>query len=186
MIIAIKEKDRIVVGYSNADSLTGYSDETILDEENIALKFAPNGNLFGFVNAERVSDLLLSDDGLMKEEITPKIIVKDIIPFIKDIAGIDSESNEWNNIMTICSNNHIYDVDKFFEFREVKDYVCHACGGGWSFLRSVLDVTTDLPAEERIIKAVKFSNKLQKRNFFPLIITDTKTKVMKRIYEGEN
>ena len=52
-------------------------------------------------------------------------------------------------------------------------------------LKSVLDATTDLSAEERIIKAVSFASKLHKENLFPIVITDTKSKKFRNIYKGE-
>jgi hypothetical protein len=49
----------------------------------------------------------------------------------------------------------------------------------------VLDETAELSAEERIMKAIIFASELHKESMFPIIITDTKSKKFKYIYEGE-
>ena len=82
MIIAIKQKDKTVVGYTNADYKL-LSEQDLIHEENLPLKFAPNGNLFAFCKLGRVADYLLCDDEFLATEITPQNIVNKIIPAIK-------------------------------------------------------------------------------------------------------
>ena len=40
MIIAIKEKDKVVIGYSNTENWGKLANEDYIDEENVAVKFA--------------------------------------------------------------------------------------------------------------------------------------------------
>ena len=188
MIIAIKDKDRVVMACSNTDSLDGLTDMDYVDEENVAIKFSKSGKVFGFANMDRRSDMLLYDDVFMGLDITPQTIVKDVIPYIKcELKENDipiAEDGNWQNALIICDNEHIYDIDPTFGFYEADDYVCH--GYRVETLKSVLDATIGLPAEERILKAVSFASKLHKENLFPIVITDTKNKQFKRIYQGEN
>jgi hypothetical protein len=133
--------------------------------------------------------LFIYEDDFIDADITPKSIVKEIIPYMKyklDQNGLlVKEDGRWNNALTICcSNGRVYDIGVDFKFSEVSDYVCH--GYRVDTIKSVLDATTNLSAEERIIKAVNFANKLHKENLFPIVITDTKSKKFKNIYQGEN
>ena len=186
MIIAIKEKDKIVVGYTNADVWTALTDSDYVDLENVAIKFTENGDLYGFINMGRKSDILLYDDKFFDIEVSAKNVVREIIPYIKESLrknDIPIEKGCWGNALIICKDNNIYDVNPYFKFKEVNDYICHGAFVG--YLSSVLDNTTDLPSEERIIKAFKYTGKVNKENFFPIVITDTKSKQFK-VVNGED
>lgn len=186
MIIAIKEKDRVVVGYTNSDEWK-MSASTCVDEENVAMKYTKDGTLLGFARMDRGSDILKYDEGLENIEITPQSVVRDVIPQIKKALEkggkkLDKEKN-WENTLTICLQNRIFDVSPRFYFREVEEFVCH--GYATETLQSVLDETSHLPAEERIIKALTFAGELDHNDYFPVTITDTKTKQFKSIYKGD-
>ena len=188
MIIAIKEKDKVVIGYTNTDKWARLIDKDYVDEENYAIKFTEKGTLFACPIMDRTSDLLLYNEEFLNKEITPKSIVREIIPQIKELLKennrpIDEDGN-WNNTVYLCNDKHLYHVDTHFRFTEVEDYMCN--GFNVEILKSVLDDTVGLPAEERITKAVSFASKINKELLFPLIITDTKTKQFKYIYKGEN
>ena len=187
MIIAIKEKGKVVIGYSNTDFWGRLTDKDYVEEENVAIKFSETGNIFAFANMDRRSDIFLYNDDFINTEVNPKTLIRTIIPYIKEKLiendkPIDENGN-WRNALVICNKNHIYDIDPTFGFYESNDYVCH--GYRVETLKSVLDATTNLPAEERIMKAVNFSNKLHKENLFPIVITDTTSKKIKCIYQGE-
>ena len=187
MIIAIKEKDKVVIGYSNTDFWCRLTDKDYVEEENVAIKFSETGNIFAFANMDRRSDIFLYNDDFLNTEVNPKTLVRTIIPYIKEkLIENDKpvdENGSWRNALVICNKNHIYDIDPMFGFYESNDYVCH--GYRVETLKSVLDATTNLPAEERIMRAVNFSNKLHKENLFPIVITDTTSKKIKCIYQGE-
>jgi hypothetical protein len=188
LIIAIKDKDRVVMACSNTDRLNRLTDKDYVDKENVAIKFSKNDNVFGFAAMDRRSDILLYDDVFMDLEINAQTIIKDVIPYIKcelkeNNKPVDENGN-WQNALIICDNEHIYDIDPTFGFYEADDYVCH--GYNVETIKSVLDATTNLSAEERIMKVVSFASKLHKEDLFPLIITDTKTKQFKYIYKGED
>ena len=186
MIIAVKEKDRVVIGFSATDRMYA-SDMDFVDEENIAVKVSNSGKVFGFATMDTCSDSLLYDDEFMNLEIAPKAIIKDVIPYIKfELKELNKPLDEdggWRNALVLCDDEHIYDIDTKFGFCEVDDYVCH--GYEVETAKSVLDATVSLPAEERIIKAMTFIGKTNKVNLFPMVIIDTKSKKFKNIYEGE-
>ena len=186
MIIAIKEKDKVVVGYSNVDYWLTISDKDTVDEENIAIKVSPTGKLFVMGALNRTSDLFLYDDEFLSMEISPQNIIRKVIPYIKDKLrekGKNKE-NEWDNALIICDNESIYALNCAFEFYEVDDYCCY--GFKKETLQSVLDENKGLPAEQRILETINFMTKQYKKDFFPLTIIDTKTKEFKHFYKGEN
>ena len=187
MIIAIKEKDKVVIGYTNLDSWGRLTNKDYVDEENLAIKFSKTGKVFACPNMNRRSDILLYDDELLNLDVSPKSVVKEIIPYIKERLkenDIPIDKGDWKNALVICDNEHIYDIGPKFAFREVHDFVCHGYREAETII-SVLDATPSISAEQRIIKAVSFASKVYKENLFPLVITDTKDGKLKVIYEGE-
>ena len=187
MIIAIKEKDKVVIGYTNLDSWGRLTNKDYVDEENLAIKFSKTGKVFACPNMNRRSDILLYDDELLNLDVSPKRIVKDIIPYIKERLkenDIPIDKGDWKNALVICDNEHIYDIGPKFAFREVHDFVCHGYREVDAVI-SALDATPSMSAEQRIIKAVSFASKAYKENLFPIVITDTKDGKLKVVYEGE-
>ena len=187
MIIAIKEKDKVVIGYTNLDSWGRLANKDYVDEENLAIKFSKTGKVFACPNMNRRSDILLYDDELLNLDVSPKNVVKEIIPYIKERLNdndIPIDKGDWKNALVICDNEHIYDIGPKFAFREVHDFVCHGYREAETVI-SVLDATPSISAEQRIIKAVSFASKIYTENLFPLVITDTKDGKLKVIYEGE-
>ena len=187
MIIAIKEKDKVVIGYTNLDTWGRLTNKDYVDEENLAIKFSKTGKVFACPNMNRRSDILLYDDELLNLDVSPKSVVKEIIPYIKELLNendIPIDKGDWKNALVICDNEHIYDIGPKFAFREAQDFICHGYREAETII-SVLDATPSISAEQRIIKAVSFASKIYKENLFPLVITDTKDGKLKVIYEGE-
>ena len=187
MIIAIKEKDKVVIGYTNLDSWGRITNKDYVDEENLAIKFSKTGKVFACSDMNRRSDILLYDDELLNLDVSPKNVVKEIIPYIKERLNendIPIDKGDWKNALVICDNEHIYDIGPKFAFREVHDFVCHGYREAETII-SVLDATPSISAEQRIIKAVSFASKVYKENLFPIVITDTKDGKLKVVYEGE-
>ena len=187
MIIAIKEKDNVVIGYTNLDTWDRLANTDYVDEENLAIKFSKTGKVFACPNMNRRSDILLYEDDLLNLDVSPKSVVKEIIPYIKERLNendIPIDKGDWKNALVICDNEHVYDIGPKFAFREVHDFVCHGYREAETII-SVLDATPSISAEQRIIKAVSFASKMYKENLFPIVITDTKDGKLKVVYEGE-
>lgn len=187
MIIAIKEKNKVVIGYTNLDTWDRLANTDYVDEENLAIRFSKLGKVFACSDMDRRSDILLYDEELLNLEVSPKSIVKDIIPYIKERLkenDIPIDKGDWKNALVICDNEHVYDIGPIFAFREVNDFVVHGYREVDAVI-SALDATPSMSAEQRIIKAVSFASKVYKENLFPMIITDTKDRKIKVVYEGE-
>ena len=58
MIIAVKEKDKVVIGFTATDRMC-VSDMDYVDEENVAVKVSNSGKVFGFAIMDTCSDSLL-------------------------------------------------------------------------------------------------------------------------------
>lgn len=186
MIIAIKEQDGVVLGYTNADSWNKLALQDYVDEENVAIRFSKNGTAFAFSGMDGLSDALCYDDEFLNLEITPRSIVRDVIPYIKaKMKAINkplAENGSWGNALVISDGTHIYDISPKFGFFEADEYVCHGYHRG--LIQSVLSSTVGLPAEERIVKVAQFSSDTTKENLFPLVIVDVKNQKFKYVYEG--
>ena len=83
MIIAIKQADRVVVGYTTVDTWDCFTEQDSADPENIAIKFTPSGQLLVFALPVRRSDIFMYDEQFDQMTATPKDIIKDLIPYIK-------------------------------------------------------------------------------------------------------
>ena len=83
MIIAIKEKDNTVVGFSNTEVLFKFTNADYIDKENLPIRFTEKGKLLGFTHMNRMSDMFLYDENFINIETNEKSIVKEFIPFIK-------------------------------------------------------------------------------------------------------
>ena len=187
MIIAIKEKDKVVIGYTNLDIWDRLANTDYVDEENLAIRFSKLGKIFACSDMDRRSDILLYDEELLNFDVSPKSIIKDIIPYIKERLkenDIPIDKGDWKNALVICDNEHIYDIGPKFVFREVHDFVVHGYREVDAVI-SALDATPSMPAEQRIIEALSLASKVYKENLFPLVITDTKDGKLKVVYEGE-
>ena len=187
MIIAIKQEDKTIVAFSNCDAYAYFTEKDLVDDDNIALKFSGD-KLIGFADMDRRSDIFFYDKDFLNMEITPKNLVREVVPYVKqklkdNDKPIDDNGN-WGNAIVFCQDNHIYGIDPYFGVYEADDYVCH--GYRIEAVRSCLDQTKGLPAEERILKAIDFSCKLKRENLYPLVIADTSTKQIKRVMQGES
>lgn len=189
MIIAIKQADRVVVGYTTVDTWDCFTEQDSADSENIAIKFTPSGKLIVFALPVRRSDIFMYDEQFDQMTATPKDIIKDLIPYIKRKLKENhkplGKDGGWGNSLVICDNNNIYQVTPKLDFREDGDYMTITPFDLAGTVKSVLDATTSLSVEERMVKVLKLVEKVHKQSLFPLIITDTKTQQFKVIYKGE-
>lgn len=187
MIIAVKEKDRVIVGCCYSELVIGLTEGDYINEENTPMTFLEDGKFVVMSNPSRVSDILIYDDKFLSIEVSPKAIINDTIPYIKRALKENqyaiSRNGTWDNSVTYVDGTRIYDIDPTFGFREVDDYVCH--GIDVNVVMGVLDATEGLSAEKRILNAVSFASKIKKVDWFPLIIVDTKTREVKHIMKEE-
>lgn len=185
MIIAVKEKEGVVFGYTNRQSLASLALKDYVDEENVPMGFFKNGNAFSFSILNRQSDIFCYDEEFLKMEPTPKSIVREIIPYIKAKLienGCANEEGSWKNALVISDGEHIYGVDTEFNFYEVEDFATHSFSS--AAIKSCLDATKDMDAEKRIVCATVFLEDVYGDQLFPIAIMDVKSKERKCVYKG--
>ena len=185
MIIAIREKGKVVVGYTNADYVVYPCEQDYVDAENIPIAFTKNG-LIGLAGAGRIADVLLYDPNFLGMKLSPDGILSKGIPYLKSILYSNQlmrNAERWDNAMILTDGARLYDVDPYFGFTETEDYFCHA--PNIDVCKSVLDETRGLPATERIFQAMKFIGDTQKINLFPYIVTDTVSRKICAIFGGK-
>ena len=184
MIIAVKDKDRVVVGSCNGDFWSGYTDKTLCDPDNVPIRFTEDGTLFACSHTDARSDLLLYNEELLQKEITPKSMEREISPFVKKTMEEAHfvENNHWGNALLVCRDNRLFDLSPTFTVSEVGDFACH--GIKLHLLFGVLDMNADKDAEARIVEAYTFYERATGQRLFPIVISDTKTKETKIVYEG--
>ena len=185
MIIAIKEKDKVVIGYTNLDFWGRLTNEDYVDEENLAIKFSKTGKVFACPNMNRRSDILLYDDELLNLDVSPKSVVKEIIPYIKEKAGEENfiSKGKWENDFIVCKGNKIYGVDGDFVLREGTDFLMF--GIGRDAVKGILNATKGLPARERIAKAIDFYGETTRSNYYPIAIVDTEKFALEFLEKGD-
>ena len=179
MIIAIKDKDRVVVAYSNNDILEKMEEKDSVDKENVAMRVLDNGTVFGFVKPGCRTDMFIYDDEFLSGDITPKYILREVIPYMKKKMADNNkpytEKKGMNNAMIICTPDRIFEIGNRLTLLEKESFACVS----WNYeevLISVLDATEGLSPRERICKTLDFVSKKYRANFYPCVITDTKSK----------
>jgi len=189
LIIAIKQEDRVVVGYTTVDTWNCFTEQDSIDPENIAIKFTPSGKLIAFALPISRADIFMYDEEFDQMASTPKSIIKDMIPYIqrklKENRKPLRKDGSWGNSVVICDNNSIYQVTPQLHFREEGDCLTISPSNITGTIKSVLDANASLPAEEQMVKVMQLVEKVHKHIMFPLVITDTKTQQFKVIYKGE-
>ena len=179
MIIAIKDNDKVVVAYSNNDVYEKMEEKDSVDQENVAMRVLENGNVFGFVKMGCTTDMFIYDDEFLTKDITPNYILREVIPYMKKKMSQNykpyTEKNGMNNAMLICTSDRIFEIGNHMTLFEKESFAC-ASWNHEEVLISVLDETEGLSAKERICKALDFVSKKYRSNFYPCVITDTKSK----------
>ena len=187
MIVAIKDKDKVVVGVTFYDMSFLMSQADCIDAENLPVKILDNGNIVGSSCCDVVSDAVLFDPDLSTFAMDYKGIVTKLIPHLKqkfEKLGALNKSNGFDNNFIICDNDNLIRVCSDFSVVECYEFAC--LGMGSSVMGTILTQTRHLSPEERILHAVSFVSKLYKEDAFPLAICDTKSKQFKYYYKGEN
>ena len=187
MLIAIKESDRVVLGYLCDEPNVFFLPTDLTDPENVPLTFSKSGRAVAFFRANAVADLFLHEDGFINEACDPDNTVRSI-PDIQEVLNEckfpKPQDVKWRNDLLICDDRHIYHLDCYFGFRELPDYACIDTNYDLeSTVTTLLDMTAGLPAEERFRMAAKFLFSVHSVYRYPVIITDTKTRVLKALYK---
>ena len=184
MIIARKSGDRIVVGSSVADSLVDMTERDLSLAENIPF-WKVKGNKNCYIFAEDLTfatDLLRYNDYVFKNVSDGNSVISDVVPKMKELLGRYSRiigKDEWDSQLLIIKDNKMFTIGHYFTVSEVYEFA----GLGYEqYLLGGLEESRDKSLDESILFAVRNLNRMRCRNFFPLMLFDSKTKKRKVVF----
>jgi hypothetical protein len=86
---------------------------------------------------------------------------------------------EWDSQLLIIKDNKMFTIGHYFTVSEVDEFA----GLGYEqYILGALEESRDKPMEESILFAVRNLNQMRCRNFFPLMLFDSKTKKRKVVF----
>ena len=179
MLIAVKDKDRVVVMSTITDVIRQMSSVDMVCEDNRLIKIK-DGVIYCFTSFGHIADIFLCDDKLYEFEVSPESIVKDIIPYmykkVRHEKGFDDkpwDEPNLHNALTIIKDNRIFDITPTFYFKEENDFLIH----GWNVEHIIgsLETTRGEDAEIRIGKALDLYYKINLESLRPCIVLDSKS-----------
>ncbi len=182
MIAAIKEENKIFIGY------TDKKEESValgdyLCRENIPC-YTDGDLIVFFAISNASSDYLTCHSEIFSGELSVDTIRSSVLPQIKKAAeklhGVTN--GRWQNAAVICKNGRLFSIASDFYVKEENDYVC--IGYSPEYARSVLDTERGLPPKERIAKAFEFHKNSTGEGGCPVIYIDSEEKRLKVLSGG--
>lgn len=188
MIIGIKEKDRVVLGFAYWTLQEVNARDKVL-EDNLPFKvFKDEDTIIACAEREIATDMLFTDENIetmIKEgKTTYEDVVNDFAPMIHDKMAKENlllDDGNWSNCFVVAKGNSIVDVTPTFFVQDVADFFVH--GFTTEYSKSNLLYSEGKPAEERIIEAFQFHTQMTCDHTFPIVLIDTKDFQMKVITE---
>ena len=188
MIIGIKEKERVVLGFAYW-ALPEVNDRDKVLEDNLPIKvFKDEGVVIACAERKITSDMLFADENIEKMIKEGKTAYEDAVneyaPMIHDKMAKENlllDDGKWSNCFAVAKGNSLIDVTPSFFVRDVADFFVH--GFTPEYVKSKLFCNEGKPAEERIIEAFRFHMQMMSDHVFPIVLIDTKDLQMKVITE---
>ena len=186
MIIGIKEKDRMVLGFAYWTLQEVNARDKVL-EDNLPFKvFKDEGVVIACAERKITSDMLFADENIEKMikegKTTYEDVVNDFAPMIHDRMAKENlllDDGKWSNCFVVAKGNSVVDVTPTFFVQDVADFFAH--GFTTEYVKSSLFYSVGKPAEERIIEAFRFHTQMMSDYMFPIVLVDTKDLQMKVI-----
>ena len=184
MVIARKDGDRIVVGSTVADTLIDMTERDLSLLENIPF-WKVKGEKNCYVFAEDLTfatDLLRFNDYVLKNITDGNSVITNVVPKIKELLSKYSQiinGKEWDSQLLIIKDNKMFTIGHYFTVSEVDEFA----GLGYEqYLLGGLEESRDKSLEESVLFAVRNLTQMRCRNFFPLMLFDSKTKKRKVVF----
>ena len=184
MVIARKDGDRIVVGSTVADTLIDMTERDLSLLENIPF-WKVKGEKNCYVFAEDLTfatDLLRFNDYVFKNITDGNSVITNVVPKMKELLSKYSQiinGKEWDSQLLIIKDNKMFTIGHYFTVSEVDEFA----GLGYEqYLLGGLEESRDKSLEESILFAVRNLNRMRCRNFFPLMLFNSKTKKRKVVF----
>lgn len=188
MLVIIGE-DRVTLAHSGALHIRdadvdgnepGVDDARIWDVPN------EDGLIIGVGDDRVIADLLRYDADLVRGTLSLQKIQKEVIPAIRKKLGQFgkiAEKGFTGNSIYIAQGNRCFEIDSMFTCTEVERM------SGYQIIEddvvSYCECHADMPMEERLKKAFRYSEDRLGRKMFPVLWMDTKERKVRKI-EKEN
>ena len=188
MIIGIKEKDRVVLGFAYWALQEVNARDKVL-EDNLPFKaFKDEGVIIACAERKITTDILFVDETIEKmiEEgkTTYEDAVNEYAPMIHNRMAKENlllDDGNWSNCFVVAKGNSVLDVTPTFFVQDVTDFFVH--GFTPDHVKSKLTCNEGKPAEERIIEAFRFHTQTMGDQMLPIVLIDTKDFQVKVITE---
>lgn len=188
MIIGIKEKDRVVLGFAYWALQEVNARDRVL-EDNLPFKvFKDDGVIIACAERKISTDMLFADENIERMIKTGKTTYEDSVNeyalMIHDKMAKENllrDDGTWSNCFAVAKGNSLVDVTPSFFVRDVADFFVH--GFTVEYVKSSLLYSKGKLAEERIIEAFRFHTQMMSDHVFPIVLIDTKDLQMKVITE---
>lgn len=184
MVVAMKNDDRIVVGITMCDTFIDMSTRDLALAENIPF-WKVKGTKDCYVFAENLTfsvDLLRFNDGIFKNVTDGNSVITGVVPKMKELFGKYSRvigKDEWDSQLLIVKGNKMFTIGHYFTVSEIDEFA----GLEYEpYLLGGLEESKGKDLKESVLFAVRNLNRMRSRNFFPLMLFDSKTKKRKIVF----
>ena len=185
MIVAIKEKDKVVLGVSICDACIDMTDKDLAHPDNLPLRKL-RGTKDCYMAMDTISlltDALRYNDSLYKDFDDQMSIIENLVSVTKKLCKVISpyfNNKEMENRMVIVKDNRLYSVDSFFNVWEVDDFLATTYD---DYYMAAFETMKDLSKEDKIVEVSRKIERLKNRKLFPMTILDTSTGKKKVYYK---
>lgn len=167
-MIAIKENEKIYIGYSLMEALQGLSEKDLILNLPIH-KIRGKKNMYAFFNrCERVENILRYDAKIFNIELNDEVVMgtfyREFYKYVQQYLNPFS-GNGWENTMVIADGENAYKFNGVMVVEKLGDYLVTSYEKP---ITTYLDINQDKSATERIIGAFREVEKTE--DVFPIII----------------
>lgn len=193
LVIAVKENDRVLMG---ADTQTSRGDEkySIAGTETQKIHLTPNGVVVGTAGLVRVLQQLTCHpewfEELPPEGLTKEFLVRRIAPALLECIDGQNLSDEGDRSEEIphaefsavfAQGDRIFVMESDYSVFAMPGYAAIGCGCDAANAVFADKRNPDEPAKEKLLRALRFADRLDSAVGAPFLIVDTERNTMERI-----
>ena len=179
MIIAIKEKDKVVLAYSPFDYTTPVTSDDMALEENLGI-WKVRGNphtVMGNRGAFAETDAFKYEEKLFRGEINYDSLTDGIIPAMEKFSEgkdyIGDEKGRYEEFF-IAQKDKLFKITSEHLVMEIDSYAVSG-GGAEDLAKGALHATEGQPVIDRIRKVFEFIARERQSVCYPISVIDTAT-----------
>ena len=182
MVIAKKDKDRVVVGINISDQLSYAAMSSYVLEDNIPFwKVKGEKNCYVFCdNAGFAVNLLRYNDYVFKGITDVQSVAKNVIPKMRELLEKNDliiRGKEWFGKLLIVKDNKIFTIENYFVLSETNAIALNDV----ILATGCIEECEGKSAKESVLYTLRVLEKATRVSSFPAVVFDSKTK-RKTIY----